>query len=127
MLFSQPVLPDRGTRLEHLRTAGKLDQSRIANLVLALLVHLRMHHRRGVVSKSTSKRLLWPSIAGGIVSHTLKAPATRIPRAFHQAVGGGHDQAGAGWMVIRRLPRGHNDTPFGRPGVGRPKGVFGVF
>jgi hypothetical protein len=61
--------------------------------------------------------------------------------------GGGHiaqiygkgefrDQGDAKWIVIRRLVRGHNDTPFGRsisgrpigcPGVGRPHGVFGGF
>jgi hypothetical protein len=46
------------------------------------------------------------------------------------------DQGGARWKVIRRSLWGHNDTPFGRvtpgrsighPGVGRPKGVSGVF
>jgi hypothetical protein len=40
------------------------------------------------------------------------------------------------WIVIRRPLRGHNDTPFGRPTPGRPKGhprvghpqgEFGVF
>jgi hypothetical protein len=49
--------------------------------------------------------------------------------------GGGHDQADAEWMVIRGELRGNNDMPFrqptpgrpiGRPGVGHPKGVFGV-
>jgi hypothetical protein len=49
--------------------------------------------------------------------------------------GGCLDQADAEWMVIRRPLCGHNDTPFGwptadrpigRPGVGHPKGVFGV-
>jgi hypothetical protein len=33
--------------------------------------------------------------------------------------GEGHDQADAGWIVIRRPLRGHNDTPFGRPPKGR--------
>jgi hypothetical protein len=42
-------------------------------------------------------------------------------------LGGCQDQADAEWMVIRRPLRGYNDTPFGRAGVGRPKGVFGVF
>jgi hypothetical protein len=46
-----------------------------------------------------------------------------------------HDQGDAKWIVIRGKLRGHNDTPFGqptpsrpigRPGVGRPSGVFGV-
>jgi hypothetical protein len=49
---------------------------------------------------------------------------------------GWHDQADAGWIVIRGLLRGHNDAPFGwpvpgrpigPPGVGHLKGVFGVF
>jgi hypothetical protein len=47
-----------------------------------------------------------------------------------------HDQRDAKWIVIRGQLRGHNDTPFGRPtpgriigrpGVGRPQGVFGGF
>jgi hypothetical protein len=29
----------------------------------------------------------------------------------------GHDQANAEWIVIRRLLRGHNDTPFGCPAI----------
>jgi hypothetical protein len=46
------------------------------------------------------------------------------------------DQGDAKWIVIRRLLRGHNDTPLGRPtpdqpigrpGVGHPSGIFGVF
>jgi hypothetical protein len=52
--------------------------------------------------------------------------------------GGCHDQAVAEWIVIRRLLllRGHNDIslrrpspgwPIGRPGVGHPWGIFGVF
>jgi hypothetical protein len=45
-------------------------------------------------------------------------------------------KADAEWIVIRRPLRGHNDTSFGRstpgwtigrPGVGHPHGVFGVF
>jgi hypothetical protein len=51
-------------------------------------------------------------------------------------VGKLHDQGDAKWTVIRGHLRGHNDTPFrqptprrpiGRPGVGRPSSVFGVF
>jgi hypothetical protein len=51
-------------------------------------------------------------------------------------VGKFHDQADAEWIVIRGSLRGHNDMPFGlptpvrpigRPGVGHPQGVFGVF
>jgi hypothetical protein len=47
-----------------------------------------------------------------------------------------HDQGGAEWIVIRGQPSGHNDAPcgwptpgwpIGRPGFGRPQGVFGVF
>jgi hypothetical protein len=38
-----------------------------------------------------------------------------------------HDWADAGWIVIRGLLKGHNNTPFGwpvgYPGVGRPQGV----
>jgi hypothetical protein len=46
-----------------------------------------------------------------------------------------HDQGDTKWIVIRRPLRGHDDTPFGRPtlgrsigrpGVGHPRGVFGV-
>jgi hypothetical protein len=47
-----------------------------------------------------------------------------------------HDQGDAEWIVIRRPLSGHNDTPFrqpipgrpiGRPGYGRPSGLFGSF
>jgi hypothetical protein len=38
-----------------------------------------------------------------------------------------HDQGDAKWIVIKGQLRGHNHTPFGRPGVGRPSGVFGGF
>jgi hypothetical protein len=47
-----------------------------------------------------------------------------------------HDQWDTKWTVIRGQLRGHNDTPFGqptpgqpigRPGVGCPSGIFGVF
>jgi hypothetical protein len=46
--------------------------------------------------------------------------------------GGSHDEADAEWIVIRGPMRGRNDTPFGRPTpgrpiVGHPQGVFGVF
>jgi hypothetical protein len=46
------------------------------------------------------------------------------------------DQGDAKWIVIRGQLRGHNNTtferptpdqPIGRPGVGRPSGVFGGF
>jgi hypothetical protein len=45
-----------------------------------------------------------------------------------------YDQGDAKWIAIRGQLRGHNNTPFrrptiswpiGRPGVGRPQGVFG--
>jgi hypothetical protein len=38
-----------------------------------------------------------------------------------------HDHRDAKGIVIRGQVRGHNDTPFGRRGVGHPQGVFGVF
>jgi hypothetical protein len=52
------------------------------------------------------------------------------------AAGDFHHQADAEWIVIGGLLRGHNDKPcgrptpgwaIGRPGVGHPYGVFGVF
>jgi hypothetical protein len=36
-----------------------------------------------------------------------------------------HDQGDAKWIAIRRSSWGHNDMPCGRPGSGRPQGVFG--
>jgi hypothetical protein len=69
---------------------------------------------------------------GGDVSEAF-GPHPRRQRPL--ASGGCHDQADAEWMEIRRLLRGHNDTPFGqptpgrpigRPGVGHPQGVFSV-
>jgi hypothetical protein len=59
-----------------------------------------------------------------------------VSAADEETLGQGesHDQWDAKWMVIRRPLRVHNDMPFGRlipsrpigrPGVGRPKGVFG--
>jgi hypothetical protein len=53
-----------------------------------------------------------------------------------QDCGGSHDQADAKRITTRTQPRGHNDTPFGRPapgrpsgrpGSGRPSGVFCMF
>jgi hypothetical protein len=50
--------------------------------------------------------------------------------------GESHDQADAEWIVIRTQLRGHNDMLFGRPapgrssgrpGSGRPSGVFCMF
>jgi hypothetical protein len=48
------------------------------------------------------------------------------PRSARPEAGECHDEADAGWIVIRRLLRGHNDTPFGRPSPDRPIGHPGV-
>jgi hypothetical protein len=54
----------------------------------------------------------------------------------HLMLGGCHDQADAEWIANKRPLRGHNNTPFsqpilgrpiGCPGVGHPQDVFGVF
>jgi hypothetical protein len=60
----------------------------------------------------------------------------KTAKILHFNGGSFHDQADDERIVIRGPFRGHNDTPFGRPipgrlvgrpGVGHPQGVFGVF
>ena len=59
-------------------------------------------------------------------------PSDLLNQGF--SVGEFHDQGDAKWIVIRGQLSGHNDMPFGqrtpgrpigRPGAGRPQGVFG--
>jgi hypothetical protein len=42
-------------------------------------------------------------------------------------IGNFHDQGDAKWIVISRSLWGPNDTPYGRPGSGRPQGIMGGF
>jgi len=44
------------------------------------------------------------------------------PLNLGDGIGKYHDQADAEWIVMRTQLRGHNDTPFGRPALGRPSG-----
>jgi polyhydroxyalkanoate synthesis regulator phasin len=68
-------------------------------------------------------------VDGMIMTNCQSTKVTSSGEEEEDKVDGGefHDQGDAKWIVIRRLLRGHNDMPIGRPGSGRPKGIIGAF
>jgi hypothetical protein len=77
----------------------------------------------------------WPeAIIPYTVDEALEGTPTKT--VFGAMKGKFHDQGDAKWIVIKGQSRGHNNMPFGqptpgwligRPGVGHPSGIFGVF